>query len=207
MNKCFLLNEMPLIAIIRGVKPEEALMVADAMYRAGIRVLEVPLNSPEPYKSIASIAEHFGDRMLIGAGTVLTEDQVLKVKDSGGEIIVSPNANPQLIQATKKQALLSFPGVMTVTECFSAIDAGADGLKLFPANILGPEFVKAASAVLPKSIPLFAVGGVDQNNMADWLKAGVAGFGLGSSLYKPGWTADEIFRQSNEMVSAYRCTI
>ncbi len=198
------LEEMPIVAIIRGVTPSEVLDVVDALYQGGIRVVEIPLNSPDPLVSIQKITKQFRGRMLMGAGTVLQPAEVKQVRDAGGKLIVSPNVRPDVIEATKKLDLFSYPGIMTVTEAFQAIDAGADGLKLFPADLVGPGFVKAARAVLPKHIPLLAVGGVNHSNMVEWLSAGAAGFGIGSSLYRPGMTADQVFDQATKIVQAFR---
>jgi 2-dehydro-3-deoxyphosphogalactonate aldolase len=193
----------PLVAILRGIRPDEALAALDALIGAGIGIIEVPLNSPDPFASIAAMVDRAGDRAIVGAGTVLTVDEVARVKSAGGRIIVSPNADAAVIRATKAAGMLSFPGVFTATESLAAIAAGADALKFFPAEVLGPQGVKALGAILPKEMPLLAVGGVDQNNIGDWLKAGVSGFGIGSSLYKPGIDAAEIARRAQAMVAAY----
>ena len=190
MNKY--LEKVPLIAIIRGVKPEEAVAVTQALYDGGIRCVEVPLNSPNPYESIKLISEAFGDKMLVGAGTVLTIDQVRKVKDAGGEIGVSPNVNSDVISETKNLDMLSFPGIMTISEAFTALESGADVLKLFPADSVGKSFIKAAKAVLPSGTKVYAVGGVDESNIQEWQRAGAEGFGLGSSLYKPDYSLNKI---------------
>ena len=202
MNK--FLQELPIIAIIRGVTPNECLSITEAVYKAGIRVIEVPLNSPQACKSIEIMASEFGNKMLVGAGTVLTEQQVVDVKNAGGKIIVSPNMNPKVIQKSKAEGLHSFPGVMTVSECFDALDNGADGLKLFPSDVIGPKGLKAYKAVLPKEIPVFAVGGINESNMKDWIDAGATGFGLGSSLFKPGCRADFVFKQASAAISSYK---
>ena len=201
MDKPSFLDSIPIIAIIRGVKPEEAVDVALTIYEAAIRVIEVPLNSPNPFQSIKNIVAVLGDKMIVGAGTVTTCEEVQKLKESGGELVVSPNTNPEVIKLSKKLGMLSYPGVMTVSECFQALEAGADGLKVFPANVVGKDFIKAAKVVLPKEIPLLAVGGVDSSNMHDWLNAGVDGFGLGSSIYKPGMPLKEISQRCEEAVA------
>ncbi len=198
------LEDLPIIAIIRGVEPDEAVDITEALFEGGIRIVEVPLNSPDPYTSIKNIVRRFSGKMLIGAGTVLSEEQVQKVKDVGGEIIVSPNANVDVIGATKSLNMVSYPGVMTVTECFSAMASGADGLKLFPANVLGPAFVKAVKAVLPRSLPLFSVGGVGEKDMKVWLKAGVTGFGIGGSLYQPGMLPEMVLDRTREIVRVFK---
>ncbi|EDM24972.1 KDPG and KHG aldolase [Lentisphaera araneosa HTCC2155] len=199
MNK--FLKEMPLIAIIRGVKPSEALEVTQALYDGGIRCVEVPLNSPEPYESIKLIADAFAGKMLVGAGTVITVEQAQKVKEAGGKIIVSPNVNPEVIKETKKLGMQSYPGVMTISECFTALDAGADALKLFPADSVGKNFIKAAKAILPAGTQVLAVGGVDQSNIKEWQESGADGFGLGSSLYKSSYTIAEIKALSFEFTT------
>ncbi len=193
----------PLIAILRGIEPEDAAPALEALIAAGIGLVEVPLNSPDPLRSIRIMAEAAGDRAWIGAGTVLTVEEVEAVEAAGGGFIVSPNANPAVIGKTKAARLGSFPGVFTATEALAAIAAGADGLKFFPANLLGPEGIKAIGVVLPKTMPLLAVGGVDAANIAAYRKAGVAGFGLGSNLYKPGMGAAEVGRRAREIVAAY----
>jgi len=192
MDKSDFLKSPSIVAIIRGVKPEEAVDVAQTMYDAGIRIIEVPLNSPDPFRSIKNIVDSLGDKMLIGAGTVTTKDEVSKLKDVGGEIVVSPNMNPEVISYTKSLGMLSYPGVMTVTESFQAIEAGADGLKVFPADVVGMGFIKATKVVLPKGTPMLAVGGVSEANIDEWIKAGADGFGLGSSIYKPEMSLEEI---------------
>jgi 2-dehydro-3-deoxyphosphogalactonate aldolase len=202
MDREDLLNSNPVIAIIRGVKPDEAVAVAEAMYSAGIRVIEVPLNSPEPFRSIKLIAEAYKGRMLVGAGTVLTIEDVQQVFDAGGEIIVSPNANQAVIEKTKELGMLSFPGIMTVSEAFTAVESGADGLKLFPADVVGSSFIKAVKVVLPAGTKVFAVGGVNATNMKDWLAAGADGFGLGSSIYKPGMAVEEIETKCREVMAS-----
>jgi 2-dehydro-3-deoxyphosphogalactonate aldolase len=193
----------PLVAILRGIRPDEAEAALEALIAGGIGIIEVPLNSPDPFDSIARMAKRAGDRAIVGAGTVLSPDEVTAVRDAGGRIIVSPNRDDAVIRATKAARLDSYPGVFTATEALGALAAGADALKFFPADVLGPAGIKAIAAVLPKGVPLLAVGGVDAGNIADYLKAGVAGFGIGSSLYKPGMAADEIGRRAASMVAAY----
>jgi 2-dehydro-3-deoxyphosphogalactonate aldolase len=193
----------PLIAILRGLTPPEATDIARALIEAGIDRIEVPLNSPDPFDSIRAMVDAFGDRALIGAGTVLTLSDVVRVKAAGGKLIVSPNADPEIIAGTKAQGMQSFPGVLTPTEMFSALKAGADGLKIFPAFKLGLDGFKAVKAVLPKDVPVFAVGGVGPADFKMWLDAGAAGFGLGSSLYAPGFNAADVSKRAAEMVAAY----
>ena len=180
------LGQCPLIAIIRGITPDEADATGDALFEAGIRIIEVPLNSPEPLKSIERLAARLGDRALIGAGTVLEPDRVAEVKAAGGRLIVSPSTNPSVIRATVAAGLISSPGYFTPSEAFTAIEAGAHTLKFFPAEAAAPAVIKAQKAVLPKHIPLVVVGGVKPDTMRSWLDAGADGFGLGSGLYVPG---------------------
>lgn len=193
----------PLIAIIRGVTPAEACDVSAALIDAGIDRIEVPLNSPEPFKSIGAIVDKFGDQALIGAGTVLTTQNVADVANVGGKLIVSPNADPEVIIESKRLGLDSFPGVLTPTECFAAIKAGADGLKIFPSFLLGTEGLKAIRAVLPPEMPVYMVGGVGPDNFGELIRAGAAGFGIGSALYKPGLTASDVHKRAVAMVKAY----
>jgi 2-dehydro-3-deoxyphosphogalactonate aldolase len=180
------LDECPLIAIIRGVKPDEAEAIGDAIYEGGIRIIEVPLNSPDPLKSIGRLAKKFAERMLVGAGTVLDPADVSRVRDVGGRIIISPDTNPEVISAAASAGLVSSPGYYTPTEAFSAIRAGATSLKLFPAEGATPAVLKAHLAVIPREVPILIVGGIQPGNIRPWLDAGAAGFGLGGGLYKPG---------------------
>ena len=196
----------PLIAILRGIAPDEAAGIARALVDAGIDRIEVPLNSPEPFDSVRAMADAVGDRATIGAGTVLTADDVTRVADAGGRMVVSPNADAAVIRATKAAGMLSYPGVFTATECFVALAAGADGLKVFPAAQMGPSGLSALRAVLPRDTDVFAVGGVGPADFAAWRKAGASGFGLGSSLYRPGSTADAIARAAAESVNAWDAT-
>ena len=192
-----------LVAILRGVTPDDAPAMALALVEAGMTLIEVPLNSPDPLQSITLMKEAVGGRAQIGAGTVLTVAQVTAVKQAGGEFIVSPNCNPAVIQASKEQGLGSYPGVMTPTEAFAALDSGADALKLYPASILGAGGVKAIRAVLPKEAVLLAVGGVDRPQFAEYLAAGCQGFGLGSNLYKAGDSLEAVSVRAQEMVREY----
>jgi len=193
----------PLIAILRGVNPIEAKDIAAVLIEAGITRIEVPMNSPSPLKSIEAMAKAYGDDAQIGAGTVITVETVLDVAKAGGKLIVSPNADPEVIVATKLAGLDSFPGVMTPTECFAALGAGADGLKIFPASLLGLDGLRAIRAVLPVGTQVYAVGGADHTNFAEWIGASANGFGIGSALYKPGFTPAEVATRAKAMVQAY----
>jgi 2-dehydro-3-deoxyphosphogalactonate aldolase len=196
------LGQCPLIAIIRGVRPDEVEAIGEALYDAGIRIIEVPLNSPDPLDSIARLAAKFGDRMLVGGGTVFTPANVADVREAGGRIIVSPHTNPATIAATAAAGMVSCPGYFTPSEAFAALDAGATALKLFPAEGASPAVLKAQLAVIPKSVPIMIVGGVTPENMRPWTDAGARGFGLGGGLYKPGQSAADTLAKARAYVAA-----
>jgi 2-dehydro-3-deoxyphosphogalactonate aldolase len=198
------LAECPLVAIIRGVTPGEAQAIGEALYEAGIRIIEVPLNSPDPFESVGTLAKSLGDRALIGAGTVLDPEDVARVRDMGGRLIVSPGTDARVIEATVRAGLVSSPGYYTPSEAFEALRAGAHALKLFPAEAASPAVVKAQRAVLPKDVPLLVVGGVRPDNMRDYLEAGANGFGLGSGLYKPGQSAQETSEKARGYVAGLK---
>ena len=198
------MDALPLVAILRGIKPSEVIATADALIAAGFRMLEIPLNSPDPYDSIAAAAQAYGAGALVGAGTVLSVDDVARVAEAGGQLIVAPNADPAVIGAARDRGMAVLPGVATPTEAFTALAAGADGLKLFPAEALPPAVVKAWRAVLPAATPLIPVGGITPDAMAAYLAAGANGFGLGSALYKPGQSASEVSQQAQPFVAALR---
>lgn len=204
MNPDQLLAELPLVAILRGVTPAKIEGVAEALFGAGFRAIEVPLNSPEPFKSIERLAKQFGDRCLTGAGTVLTVEQADQVANAGGKLMVTPNTNASVIARGVAKGLTVMPGFYTPSEGFAAIAAGAKYLKLFPASTGGIGHLQAMLAVLPKAIPVYAVGGVGAGNMSEWRKAGAAGFGLGSELFKPDFTDADIAARAQKAVAAFK---
>jgi 2-dehydro-3-deoxyphosphogalactonate aldolase len=195
---------LPLVAILRGLKPDAAVDTAGALYGAGFRLIEVPLNSPEPLRSIAAIRRALADDAVVGAGTVLTTQAVADVQSAGGELIVMPHADPDVIRAAKAAGLWCVPGVATPTEAFAALDAGADALKLFPAELVTPAALKAMKAVLPAAVRLLPVGGIKPNGMRAYLDAGAAGFGLGSALFTPALEAAAVRANAMAFVAAWR---
>lgn len=198
------LNECPAVAIIRGVTPADAVATADALFQAGIRGVEVPLNSPDPFASIEAIVKTFKDRMAVGAGTVLTTENAEKVHAIGGTLIVSPNTNPSVIRRSVTLGLDPIPGFATATDAFTAIEAGARHLKLFPASTYGPGHVKQLTAVLPKDAVVWAVGGVSATDFYAWWTAGVRAFGIGSELYKPEQSPQDTYNRAIKVVEAAR---
>lgn len=201
------MSHLPLIAILRGVTTEDAPAMATALVDAGITQIEVPLNSPTPFDSITAMKKEVGDAAIIGAGTVLSTDDVGRVRDAGGELIVSPNCDQRVIMATKAAGMASWPGVMTPTECFAALKAGADGLKIFPASLLGPDGIKAIRAVLPEGTQVYAVGGAGADNFREWMDASADGFGIGSALFKPGFSVADVAKRATGMVAAYKAAL
>lgn len=199
-----LLAELPLVAILRGVTPDRVEGVAAALFEAGIRAIEVPLNSPDPFKSIEILAKAYGDRCLTGAGTVLDTANVDRVANAGGKLLVTPNTNPAVIARGVEKQMVVMPGFYTPSEAFAAIAAGARTLKLFPAATAGTAHLKALLAVLPKDVPVYAVGGVGAGNMKEWRWAGAAGFGMGADLFKPDYSDEEIATRARQCVAAFR---
>jgi 2-dehydro-3-deoxyphosphogalactonate aldolase len=197
------MNHRHLIAILRGITPGETIAVCEALIAAGITMIEVPLNSPDAFTSIALASNALGEQAAIGAGTVLSKKQVWAVADAGGTFIVSPDTNRSVIEETVRIQLLSYPGVFTPTDAFRALRSGATGLKFFPAEVLGPKGIKAMKAVLPPEIPLYAVGGANPDNFGEYFAAGCAGFGLGTYIYKPGMTAEQVSERALATVAAY----
>ena len=192
-----------IIAILRGITPPEAIPVCEALIAAGITLIEVPLNSPDALTSISLAANALGDKASIGAGTVLTKKQVWAVADAGGTFVVSPDTNKQVIEETIRIRMLSYPGVFTPSDAFSAIAAGATGLKFFPAEVLGPRGIKAMKAVLPPDMPVYAVGGANPDNFDEYFAAGCTGFGLGTYVYKSGMSVEDVAEKATRAVAAY----
>ena len=193
-----------IVAILRGVTPDEVVAVSQTLYDAGIRVVEVPLNSPEPFISIEKLSKTFAEKMIVGAGTVLSVQDVNVLKAHGGQISVSPDCNEATISRAVELGMVPLPGVFTPTEAFTAIRAGAKHLKLFPAELASPQTIKAWKAVLPKNVKIYAVGGVTPENMGAWLVAGASGFGIGSSIFKPGMSMAKISESAHSLVSAWK---
>ncbi|ODM44375.1 2-dehydro-3-deoxy-6-phosphogalactonate aldolase [Cereibacter johrii] len=193
----------PIIAILRGITPDEVEPVGASLIDAGIDRIEVPLNSPDALESVRRLVTRFGERALIGAGTVLSPEDVLRVADLGARLVVSPDCNEEVIAASKAQGLVSVPGVFTATECFRAIRAGADGLKLFPASLAGPAGLQALRAVLPPAVPVYAVGGAEADTLGIWQRAGADGFGIGTALYRPGRAASDVADRARRLVAAF----
>ena len=200
-------NALPYIAILRGLTPENAIQIIGALHDAGFRAVEIPFNSPEPLKSLESAVARFGDDLLLGGGTVLTSEDVTSIYNAGGRFVVSPNSNHNVIKTTKSFGMVSIPGVSTPSEAFAAVNAGADALKLFPAENLPPVVVKAWRAVLPENLWLLPVGGITPALVAPYLAAGANGFGLGSSLFQNHWSKNEVVRSAEMFVSAYRSLV
>ena len=198
------LDECPLIGIVRGVTPAEVEAIGGAIFDAGIRIIEVPLNSPDPLASIERLAARFGDEALIGGGTVLKPAEVASIRAAGGRLIVSPNADPEVIAATASEGIISCPAYFTPSEAFAAIEAGATALKLFPAEGASPAMLKAHLAVFPRHVPIIVVGGVHPDNMRPWIAAGATGFGLGGGLFKPGQSAAETAEKARSYVAALK---
>ena len=200
-------DRLGLVAILRGLEPERAVEVAQAVFDAGIDVIEVPLNSPDPFRSIAAIVATLGEKALIGAGTVLTSADVDRLAKTGAKLMVSPNTNPEVIAQAARRDLVALPGALTPSEMFAALDAGASGLKLFPAELASPAALKAVRAVLPVEAPVYVVGGIDGANMGTYLDAGAAGFGIGSAIFKPGKSLAEIADGAAQLVVAYKAAL
>lgn len=200
------MQQCGLIAILRGIRPDEVAAIGLVLYRAGFRVIEVPLNSPKPFESIRILRSTLPADCVVGAGTVLSTQHVAEVKNAGGEIIVMPHSDANVIVAAKQAAMACAPGVATLTEAFAALAAGADALKMFPAEQLGPIVIKAWRAVIPSDVALIPVGGITPANMAPFVAAGASGFGLGSALYKPGLSATQVGQNADEFMAAWRST-
>jgi 2-dehydro-3-deoxyphosphogalactonate aldolase len=196
------LQQCPLIAILRGVPPDEVVAVGEALEREGVRIVEVPLNSPQPIDSVGRLARAFGERLLIGAGTVMTPAQVAEIANAGGRLIVTPHADAAVVRAAKQLGLLAVPGFFTPTEGFEMLAAGADALKLFPAEAASPAVLRALRAVLPMQTAVLPVGGIGASNLAEWHAAGAAGFGIGSAIYRPGDSPDTVAGKARRLVSA-----
>lgn len=197
-----LLNACPLVAILRGVRPDEVVAIGGALVEAGLRIIEVPLNSPDPFDSISRLARPFGPDVLVGAGTVMRPGDVDRVAEAGGQLIVTPHADPALVRAAKARGMVAVPGFFTPAEAFALLDAGADALKLFPAEGGNPAMLRALRAVLPPGTMVLPVGGMDAGTMAAWRDAGAAGFGIGSAVYRPGDTAAAVAAKAAALLAA-----
>ncbi|MEO8040155.1 MAG: 2-dehydro-3-deoxy-6-phosphogalactonate aldolase [Betaproteobacteria bacterium] len=197
------LAQCPLVAILRGVRPEEVVDVASAIENAGIRIVEVPMNSPDAFSSIALLTGRFADKLLIGGGTVMDSTQIARIADAGGKLVVSPNADAAVVEAARKKGMIALPGFATPTEAFAMIAAGADGLKLFPAEAHPPKVLRALRAVLPRDMPVLPVGSITPDNMSEYWAAGANGFGLGSALYKPGDSASAVAAKAAAFMKAF----
>jgi 2-dehydro-3-deoxyphosphogalactonate aldolase len=197
-------TELPLIAILRGVQPDEALAHVGAVIEAGFDAVEIPLNSPRWEQSIPAVVEAYGEKALIGAGTVLKPEQVDQLAEMGCQLIVTPNIQPEVIRRAVGHGMTVCPGCATASEAFAALDAGAQALKIFPSSAFGPDYIKALKAVLPADVPVFAVGGVTPDNLAQWISAGCVGAGLGSDLYRAGQPVERTMQQAAAFVKAYQ---
>ena len=197
-----LLTENPIVAILRGIQPGEIMDVAGILVEQGIRVIEVPLNSPDPYTSIKALCDYYGDSCLCGAGTVVTAEQVELVHQAGGKLIVAPNTEPEVIERSIQLGMIPVPGFHTPTEAYKAIRAGAKMLKLFPASAIGLDYLKSISAILPADVDVVATGGINPNNLGQWLQAGVSGIGIGGDLYRPGVSLSDLRLKAQALVSA-----
>lgn len=204
MELAKLLEKAPLIAILRGVKPDEVEAIAEALLRHGITIIEVPLNSPDPFDSIERLAKRFGADALIGAGTVMTETDIERVHGAGGTLMVTPHADARLVAAAKRRGMQTAPGFFTPAEAFSLIAAGTDALKLFPAEAASPAVLKAMRAVLPAAMPILPVGGITPESIGPWREAGAKGFGIGSAIYRPGDTAEIVAGKAAKFAEALR---
>jgi 2-dehydro-3-deoxyphosphogalactonate aldolase len=198
------MSRCPVIAILRGIKSDEAESICDALEKAGVSIVEVPLNSPDPLRSIEMLARVFGGRMLIGAGTLTDPDQVDEVASAGGRLIVTPHTDLSIVRAAKQANLFAVPGFFNPTEAFALLKAGADAIKLFPAEVVGPSMLKALKAVLPKDALVIPVGGIDKQSIAQWMGAGADGFGAGSSIYRPGDDAKTVKQKATVLIDAVR---
>ena len=196
------MERSPVVAILRGIEPAQAEAIGDALEAAGIRIVEVPLNSPDPFQSIAILSRVFGDRMLVGAGTLTEATQAAQVAEAGGRLIVTPHADTSIVRAAKQAGLFAVPGFFDPTEAFALLKAGADAIKLFPAEVLGPPMLKALKAVLPNGTMVLPVGGIDEKSIPQWMAAGASGFGAASSIYKPGDDAKTVYRKARLLLDA-----